>query len=174
MPPIFGGASSGSVKLIDPKTAGSVDDGPWIPTDRESRGGCKGHRTPPDCINTRPPVLGVACGITTLLLVGALTISVLGSQYGESPGVGILGLFSGVVAGLIAAVVVGVTADRFEGWAASALVAYGTFGAAFLGIAGVQYVNVPGADDLFAFRIHLLTSLLLAVVVAGVDHRGRA
>lgn len=124
-------------------------------------------------MNARTPALSVACGITTLLLVGASSIAFLSSQYGDGPGIGILGVVSGLVAGLLAAVVVGVTADRTEGWLATALVAYGTFGATFLGIGGLQYLNVPGADGLFPFRIHLLTSVLLAVVAAGVEHRGR-
>jgi hypothetical protein len=116
-------------------------------------------------------VLGIACGITSVLLCGAVTITLLSGKYGESPGVGILGVFSGLFVGLIAAVVVGVIADRLQEWAMTVLVWYGAFGLTFLAIAAAQYVNVPGADDLFTFQIHLLVSALAATVVAGLDHQ---
>lgn len=124
-------------------------------------------------MNLRAPLLGVACGVTTLLVVGALTITALSGPFGDSPGVGILGLFAGLFAGLTAAVVVGVGADRLAGWRLSALVAYGAFGTAFLLVAGLQYVNVPGADDLFTFPVHLATSALLAAAVTLLDARRR-
>ena len=97
----------------------------------------------PPRMNARTPALSVACGITTLLLVGASSIAFLSSQYGDGPGVGILGVVSGLAAGLLAAVVVGVTADRTEGWLATALVAYGTFGATFLGIGAYSTSTSP-------------------------------
>jgi hypothetical protein len=124
-------------------------------------------------VTTRRVAVGIACGITTFLLSGAVTISVLGGKYGESPGVGILGVATGLVAGLIAAVVVGAIVDRSRGAVATALVWYGSFGTAFLVIAGARYVNVPGADELFTFQIQLLVSALAAAVVAGIDHRSR-
>lgn len=103
----------------------------------------------------------------------ALTLVVLSGQYGESPGVGILGVFAGFLAAVVAAVAVWAFADRLSGVAAATLVAYGTFGVAFLGIAGLRYVNVPGADDLFTFPVHLGASLLVAVVVTILAGRER-
>ena len=123
-------------------------------------------------MDLRTPLLGVACGVTTFLLVGAGTIEALATQYG-GPGVGILGVFAGALGGLGVAVLVGVTADRLRGWAATAVVGYGAFGAGFLGVAALRYVNVPGADDLFAFPVHLATSLVVAVAAAALDHRSR-
>ena len=117
-------------------------------------------------MNLRNLSLGVAAAVTTFLLAGALSISVLGGLYGDSPGVGILGVLAGLVTGLAAGVVVVLFAARLAGITAAALVAYGTFGVAFLAIAGLQYVNVPGADAVFTFPVHLATSALVAVFVA--------
>jgi len=110
--------------------------------------------------------LGAASAVTTFLLAGALSISVLGGLYGDSPGVGILGVLAGLVAGVGAGVAVVLSANRLAGVPAAALVAYATFGVAFLAIAGLSYVNVPGADAVFTFPVHLGTSAVVAVVVA--------
>jgi hypothetical protein len=124
-------------------------------------------------MNYRTLSLGLASAVTTFLLVGALSISVLGGLYGDSPGVGILGVLAGLVAGLVAGGVVAAFADRPTGLTAAALVAYATFGVAFLAIAALQYINAPGADAVFTFPVHLGTSVVVAVVVAAAAFRRR-
>jgi hypothetical protein len=119
-------------------------------------------------MNVRTGLLALAAAVTTFLLFGAAAIAVLGGRFGESPGVGILGVAAGALAAAVALVAVAVLADRFRGVPRAALVAYGTFGVAFLAIAAMQYVDVPGADDLFAFEVHLAVSLVAAVVTGAV------
>lgn len=111
--------------------------------------------------------------MTTFLLAGAVTIGILSTWYGESPGVGILGVGVGVVVALVVGAVVTFTGDRLSGPRAAALVAYGTFGVAFLAIAGLSYVNVPGADEVFTLPVHLGVSLVVAIVAAALASRGR-
>lgn len=125
-------------------------------------------------MNARTVLFGLASAVTTFLVVGAVGIELLSGLYGESPGVGILGVALGVAVGLPAGVVVAYafSGDRLSGVLAVALVAYGAFGVAFLTIAGLQYVNAPGADEVFTFPVHLGASVLLAVVAA-VIARGR-
>ncbi|MFW6318085.1 MAG: permease [Halorubrum sp.] len=122
-------------------------------------------------MNARTIALGLCAAITTFLVVGAVTIELLGA--GESPGIGIVGVFVGFVAGLLAGGITAVYADRLSGVWASVLAAYAAFGAAVLAIAGLRYVNVPFADDVFTFPVHIGASLALAVVVAVVTFRRR-
>lgn len=121
-------------------------------------------------MNTRTLAIGVGAAFTTFLLVGAGTIELLGA--GEAPGIGILGVFAGIVAGLLAGIVVTVTADRLTGLRHSLLVGYAAFGAAFIAVFAMRYVNVPGADDVFTFPVHVGVSLLAAVVLAVGDWQG--
>jgi hypothetical protein len=123
-------------------------------------------------MNLRTFSLGAASAVTTFLVVGAVTIAVLSGPFGESPGVGILGVLAGFVVGLGAGVVVAAFAGRLSGAATAALVTYATFGVAFLAIAALQYVNVPGADAVFTFPVHLAVSVLLALA-AGAAVFGR-
>jgi hypothetical protein len=113
-------------------------------------------------------LVGAAAAVTTFLLVGAVTIETLGSMYGDGPGVGILGVFAGFAGAMVAGLLVVARGDRLSGDAGAALVAYGTLGSAFLAIALLQYVNVPGADELFNFPVHLGASVLLAVVAGAL------
>lgn len=122
-------------------------------------------------MNARTLALGAGTAVTTFLLAGAVTIELLGA--GEAPGIGIVGVFVGLVVGLLAGGIVGVYADRLSGIAASTLVAYATFGVAFVAIAGMSYVNVPGADDVFSFPVHVGVSLVAALVVALLTGRRR-
>jgi hypothetical protein len=115
-------------------------------------------------MNARTIALGLGAAVATFLLAGAATIELLGA--GEAPGIGIIGVVVGVAAGLLAGGLVSVYAGRLSGIAASALVAYATFGVAFIAIAGLRYVNVPYADDTFTFPVHLGVSVVAAVVVA--------
>lgn len=126
-------------------------------------------------MNARTVALALASAVTTFLLVGAATIALSATQFGDSPGVGILGVFAGVLGGLLALVLVAAFGGRLSGAPVAALVGYGTFGVAFLGIAGLSYVNVPGADAVFTFPVHLGTSAVLAVVAAAAAfaRRGR-
>jgi len=121
-------------------------------------------------MNARPIALGVGSAVTTFLLAGAATIELLGA--GEAPAIGIVGVLVGVLAGLLAGGIVSAYADRLAGTAASALVAYATFGVAFVGIAGTRYVNLPYADDVFAFPVHVGLSVAAAVAVALLASRG--
>ncbi|ODR82663.1 permease [Haladaptatus sp. W1] len=123
-------------------------------------------------MNARAILFAVASAVTTVLLAGAATIELLSAVYGESPGVGMLGLVVGLVVGVSVGAGVVVTAGRFSGISLAALVAYATFGVAFLTIAGLRYVNVPGADALFTFPVHFAVSLLLALAVAVLTARG--
>ena len=102
-----------------------------------------------------------------------MAIELLSGQYGESPGSGIVGVLVGLVVGLLAGVTIVFTADRLSGVSATVLVAYATFGVVFLAVAGLRYVNVPGADEAFTFPAQVVVSLLLAVVVAVLVGRGR-
>jgi len=115
-------------------------------------------------MNARTVALAIGTAVTTFLLVGAVTIELLGA--GEAPGIGILGVFVGLVAGLVAGGLVGVTGDRVAGLPAAALVGYAAFGTTFLAIAAMSYVNVPGVDDVFTFPVRLGASAVVAVVAA--------
>ena len=115
-------------------------------------------------MNARTVALGTGAATTTFLVAGAATIELMGA--GEAPGIGIVGVFVGVVSGLMAGVIVSVYAARLSGVAASVLVAYATFGVAFVAIAGLRYVNLPHADAVFTFPVHLGVSVVTAVVVA--------
>ncbi|GAB3410888.1 hypothetical protein GCM10027435_01930 [Haloparvum alkalitolerans] len=122
-------------------------------------------------MSARAIVLGLGTAITTFLLAGAATIELLGA--GEAPGIGIIGVFVGFVAGLLAGGITGVYADRLPGIAASALHAYAAFGIAFLAIAGLRYVNVPSADAVFTFPVHVGASLVIAIGIGLVVARER-
>jgi hypothetical protein len=123
-------------------------------------------------MNARTVALALGTAVTTFLLVGAVTIELLGA--GEAPGIGILGVFVGLAAGLVAGGLVGVAGDRIAGPPAAALVGYATFGVTFLAIAGMSYVNVPGVDDVFTFPVHLGVSAAVAVVAAlATGYHGR-
>lgn len=121
-------------------------------------------------MDARTIALGAGTAMTTFLLAGAATIELLGA--GEAPGIGIIGVFVGFVVGLLAGGAVVAAADRLSGIPAAALVGYATFGIAFVGIAGMRYVNVPGADDVFTFPVHLGLSVGAAVVLAVLAARG--
>ncbi|MFW5911400.1 MAG: permease [Halolamina sp.] len=124
-------------------------------------------------MNARSVALGLGTAVTTFLLVGAGTIELLGG--GEAPGIGILGVFAGLVAGVLAGGLVGVGGDRLSRVPAAAMVGYAAFGVTFLVIAGMSYVNVPGADETFTFTVHLVVSGVVAVVAALVAwYSGRA
>lgn len=114
-------------------------------------------------MNARTIALGAGTAVTTFLLAGAATIELLGA--GEAPAIGIIGVFVGVVAGLLAGGIVSVRAGRLSEIATSALVAYATFGVTSVAIAGMSYVNVPYADDVFTLPVHIGVSIVVAVVV---------
>jgi hypothetical protein len=63
--------------------------------------------------------------VTTFLLAGAVTIKILATRYGDSPGIDILGVTVGVIIGLSAGVVVTFIGDRLSDPSAAAPVAYG-------------------------------------------------
>lgn len=115
-------------------------------------------------MNLRSVTLGAGAAVSTFLLAGAATVELLGA--GEAPGLGIVGVFVGLLAGLLAGGLVAVGADRLSGLAAAGLAGYATFGVAIVMIAALQYVNVPGADDVFTFPVHLAASVAIAVIVA--------
>lgn len=121
-------------------------------------------------MNVRTIALGLGAALTTFFLVGAATIQLMGP--GEAPAIGIIGVFVGFVAGVLAGAVVSIYADRLAGLLSAVLVGYATFGIVFIAIAGLRYVNVPGADDLFTFPVHLGVSVVVASVVAVLDSQG--
>ncbi|MFW5896382.1 MAG: permease [archaeon] len=123
-------------------------------------------------MNLRSIALGVGAAVTTFLVAGAATIELLGA--GEAPGIGIIGVFVGILAGVLPGGIVAVYAATLRGFARGVLVAYATFGVALLAIAGTSYVNVPGADAVFTVPVHLGVSILAAVVVAVLDSRRMA
>jgi len=112
--------------------------------------------------STRRIALGIGTAVTTFLLAAVVVIESLGG--GEAPGIGILGVLGGLVAGLLAGALVVASADRLSGVATAALATYATLGPAFVAIAGLSYANVPGADAVFTFPVHVGTSVVLAVV----------
>jgi hypothetical protein len=117
-------------------------------------------------MNLRTLALAIGSALTTFLLVGAATIELLGA--GEAPGIGIIGVFVGFVAGTIAGGIVGGYGNRVAGVTERVLIAYATFGIVFIGLAGMRYVNVPGADDVFTFPVQIGISILGAAVLAVV------
>ena len=121
-------------------------------------------------MNTRSLSLGVGSALTTFLVAGVATIELMGA--GEAPGIGIIGVFAGVVSGLVIGALGRLNAARFSGIIESLLVSYATFGVAFFAIAGMRYVNVPGADDVFSFPVHIGGSVVAALVVASLAGRG--
>ncbi|ELZ32405.1 hypothetical protein C474_06267 [Halogeometricum pallidum JCM 14848] len=122
-------------------------------------------------MTARTITLGTATAITTFLLAGAATIELLGA--GEAPGIGIIGVLVGVIVGVLAGGIVSAYADRLSGVATSVLVAYATFGVAFVAIAGMSYVNVPYVDDVFTFSVHIGVSIVVAVIVGLLANRGK-
>lgn len=122
-------------------------------------------------MNIRTLALGAGTAVTTFMLAGAATIELLGA--GEAPGIGILGVLVGFIAGLLAGGVVAVAADRLSRGPAALLVGYATFGVAVLAIAGMSYVNVPGADDVFTFPVHIGVSVVVAIIAALEAWQGR-
>jgi len=123
-------------------------------------------------MNARTVALAAGTAVTTFLLAGAVTIELLGA--GEAPGIGILGVFVGFVAGVVAGGLVGVAGGRITGAPAAALVGYATFGSTFLAIAAMSYVNVPGVDDVFTFPVRIAVSGVAAVIAAlATGYRGR-
>lgn len=122
-------------------------------------------------MNIRTLALGAGTAVTTFMLAGAATIELLGA--GEAPGIGILGVLVGFIAGLLAGGVVAVAADRLSRSPAALLVGYATFGVAVLAIAGMSYVNVPGADDVFTFPVHIGVSVVVAIIAALEAWQGR-
>ncbi|SFG79807.1 hypothetical protein SAMN04488063_2979 [Halopelagius inordinatus] len=123
-------------------------------------------------MTARTTALGAGAAVTTFLLAGAATIELLGG--GEAPAVGIIGVFVAVIAGLLAGGIVSVYADRLSRTASSVLVAYATFGVAFVAIAGMSYVNVPYVDDVFTFPVRIGVSIVVAVVVALLASRRKS
>lgn len=121
-------------------------------------------------MNGRSVFLGIASAVTSFLLAGAVTIVAIGDRWGDSPGVGIVAVFVGFVTALVVGLVVVAAGDRLTGTAASLLVAYATFGVAFLGIAALQYSNVPLSEELFPFPAHFATSVVVAVIAGALDH----
>jgi len=79
-------------------------------------------------MNARTITFGLASDVTALLLVAALTIQLPSGPYGESPGVGILGVFAGAVGALLAGIVVVAVAGGVSRGVLAGLVAYGTLG----------------------------------------------
>lgn len=122
-------------------------------------------------MNARTILSSVGAAITTFLLVGAMTMTLLGG--GEAPAVGIIGVFVGLIAGLLASVLVSTYAGRLSGLPAAAVVGYAAFGITFIAIAGLRYVNVPGADDVFTFPVHVGISVAVAVILTLSAARGR-
>lgn len=123
-------------------------------------------------MNARTVALALGTAVTTFLLVGAVTIELLGA--GEAPGIGIIGVFAGLVAGLAAGVLVGVASDRIAGVPAAALLGYAAFGTTFLAIAAMSYVNVPGVDDVFTFPVRLVVSAVVAALATAYGERSVA
>lgn len=124
-------------------------------------------------MNAGTLLLGLGIAVTTFLLAGAASIELAPAAWGDSPGVGIVAVFVGFVVGLLAGGVVAVRADRVSRVTLSALVGYAALGVAFLAIAAMSYVNVPGVDEVFTFPVQLGVSLLVAIVVAILVGRGR-
>lgn len=124
-------------------------------------------------MNAGTLLLGLGIAVTTFLLAGAASIELAPAAWGDSPGVGIFAVFVGFVVGLLAGGVVAVRADRVSRVTLSALVGYAALGVAFLAIAAMSYVNVPGVDEVFTFPVQLGVSLLVAIVVAILVGRGR-
>lgn len=120
---------------------------------------------------TRNITLGAGSAVTTFLVVVAATIELLGA--GGAPSIGILGVFTGLVGGLLVGAIVTAYADRLAGLAATVLVAYASSGGASIAIAGMRYVNVPAADDVFSFPVYLAVSLVTAAIVALLAGRGK-
>ncbi|WP_277555469.1 permease [Halobaculum limi] len=118
--------------------------------------------------------LALASGVTTLLVAGTVAIEASTASGLGGPGVGILGVLVGLVAALLAAIAVGllVASERLPPSAMAVLVAYGTFGVAFLAVAALRYVNVPGADETLSMPIQVGLSLVCALAAGVVAARG--
>jgi hypothetical protein len=117
-------------------------------------------------MNARSLALGLGTAVTTFLLVAAAAIEFAPAAWGDSPGVGIVGVLVGLVLGLAAGAAVTFGVPIISRAVRAAVVGYAALGVTYLGIAAMRYVNVPGADDVFTFPVHLGVSLLVAVVAA--------
>lgn len=127
-------------------------------------------------MDARTLTLGIGAAVTTFLLTAAAAIELAPSAWGDSPGVGIVAVFLGLVVGLLVGAVVAVGAvgaASLSRTGRAALVADATRGVTFFAIAAMSYVNAPGVDDLFTFQIRLGASLLVALVAGVLAVRGR-
>lgn len=66
---------------------------------------------------------------------------------------------------------VAVYLDHLAGLARATLVAYASFWIAFVAIAGTRHVNLPGADDVFTFPVHV--AAVVVAVLTGREGRER-
>lgn len=115
-------------------------------------------------MNLRSLTLGLGTAVTTFLLAAAAAIEFAPAAWGDSPGVGIVGVFVGLILGLTVGVVVAFRTGRFSRLQTAAVVGYAALGLTFLAIAAMSYVNVPGVDEMFTFPVQLGVSVLVAVV----------
>ena len=104
--------------------------------------------------------------VTTFLLVTAAVIEVVFGTTGADVGPGIVGVTVGALAALAAVVAVAVGWSRLDPSARWAVTGYGAFGLTIVFLAGLSYVNVPGADAYLGLSVNLVIAAAVAVVVA--------
>ncbi|NIS37094.1 MAG: permease [Actinobacteria bacterium] len=122
-------------------------------------------------MNLQRPVAVAGAAVTTFLLVGAATLEAVFAATRADVGPGIVGVLVGVAAGLVAATLVASRWRRVGPRGRSLLLGYAAFGLTVVFLAGLSYVNVPGADDLLSVPVDVAIAAAVAVLVAA--GRGR-
>lgn len=103
--------------------------------------------------------------ITTFLVVAAILIEAVTAATGADVGPGIIGVTAGALAALGAVLAVSYGWSRLTDRVRWAVAGYGSFGLAMLVLAGLSYVNVPGADEYLSLSRNLVVSAVVALAV---------
>lgn len=108
----------------------------------------------------------VGSALTTLLLVGAVVIEAVAAVTGADVGPGIVGVAVAALAALVVLVLVAARWDRLPWTARPFVLGYAAFGLAFLALAALSYVNVPGARQHLSVPLNAGISIVVAALVA--------
>lgn len=121
----------------------------------------------------RSIVAALGSAVTTFLVVGAVVIEALTAATGADVGPGIVGVGLGAIAAIAALVLVRVVWGRLGETAHWTLLGYAAFGLAFLVLAALSYVNVPGARASLSVPLNagIAALVAVAVAVAGLQRR---
>lgn len=108
-------------------------------------------------------VLGSA--LTSFLLAGAATIELLMATIGGDIAPGIIGVFTGSIAGLAVGAAVASQWPALGGGRRAAVLGYSVFGLAMLFLALLSYVHTPVIAQYLGLRPNLVIAAVVAIAV---------